>query len=93
MTQALLIVGDPLNELNFGSDSSLAIAQGALELGISVHWTTAGAIEVLNSSVVVKSPVKIEKVFTNSAPQTSSTNKTFDLAKHYLRILIRRPTI
>ncbi|MEN9528284.1 MAG: hypothetical protein RI932_157, partial [Pseudomonadota bacterium] len=49
MTQALLIVGDPLDKLNYGSDSSLAIAQGALELGLTVHWATPESIELLNT--------------------------------------------
>jgi glutathione synthase len=90
MTQALLIVGDPLDRLNFGSDSSLAMAQAALELGLSVYWTTPEAIDLLNRDVIVKNPVKIDKVFLDKAPQVSFSNKTLDLAKHFRRVLVRK---
>lgn len=90
MTQALLIVGDPLDKLNYGSDSSLAIAQGALELGLTVHWATPESIELLNTSVIVENPITIEKVFAHRAPQVAPSGKTFDLGHSYRRILIRK---
>lgn len=90
MRQALLIVADPIENLNYSTDSSLAIAEGALELGLTVHWTTPEALELLNHSVIVKSPTIIEKVYRDRPPSVGHSERVFDLAVHYHRILIRK---
>lgn len=62
MKPTILIVGDPLESLNYATDSSLAMAEGAIDLGFAVHWSTAADLELLNGSVIVKNRVIIEKI-------------------------------
>jgi len=62
MKPTILIVGDPLESLNYATDSSLAMAEGAIDLGFAVHWSTAADLELLNGSVIVKNIVIIEKI-------------------------------
>lgn len=91
MHKAILIIGDPLNSLAFSSDSSLALAEGALELGWQVHWTTPDKLLLINCDTAVQDYEIIRQVNQNSAPQTESIKTSVPLLlSSYHRVLIRK---
>ncbi|NBX16842.1 MAG: hypothetical protein EBR09_05695 [Proteobacteria bacterium] len=69
MDNSVLIVGDPLEGLKFDSDSSLAMAEGALGLGCQAFWTTAENIGLLNGVPVVSELFEIKKVNSSALPE------------------------
>jgi glutathione synthase len=69
MDNTVLIVGDPLDSLNFSSDSSLAMAEGALSLGYRVYWTTNENIGLLNGTPIVSETVEIAEIKIGQAPR------------------------
>lgn len=87
----LLIVGDPLEKLQFTTDSSLALAEGALALGFVVHWATLTNLDLLNGTLVVQNPIEIRMV--GHSLQTSDlacpVDKSLPVAS-YRKILIRK---
>jgi glutathione synthase len=72
MKPTILIVGDPLDALNYATDSSLAMAEGALGLGFGVHWSTASDLELLNGSVIVKNAMIIEQINNTLPPSVAN---------------------
>lgn len=56
----LLFVGDPIKSLNPVSDTSLALADGALDLGHSVYWSTPEQIGLLGFRTVSEACYKLE---------------------------------
>ncbi|MEY4066366.1 MAG: hypothetical protein RIR26_2574 [Pseudomonadota bacterium] len=91
MKTAVLIVGDPLEKLRFDSDSSLALAEGALELGLQVHWTTPANLDLLNGALVVQNPAEIRMVGNDlTSSEVKILDKTSIPASSYQKVLIRK---
>lgn len=70
MKQRILIIGDPIEKLNFAGDSSLAIAEGFLALGHNVFWTTAEEIGLINGTLISASVTEISSVEGSRPPVT-----------------------
>lgn len=70
MKKRILIVGDPIEKLNFSSDSSLAIAEGFLDLGHSVFWTESNEIGLINGTPIAESFTEIRAVWGSRPPVT-----------------------
>ncbi|NBO37302.1 hypothetical protein EBU99_01830 [bacterium] len=91
MKQALLIIGDPVETLNFSGDSSLALAEAALELGYTVDWTTAEDVSLLNGAAVAYRVFQIEEILTNQAPAGRfRTDSTPIVLSKYRAIFVRK---
>lgn len=92
MNKSILIVADPLEKLNFASDSSLAMAQGALSLGYRVCWTTADNIGLLNGTPVISELTEIAEVQAHDAPVLKSFQRGSVLtpASDFSKVLIRK---
>jgi glutathione synthase len=91
MNKTLLIIGDPLNSLNVPTDSSLAMAQGALSLGIEVHWTTPERIALFNGVPVLSSWTQLHEIKNGCSPVSSiSRCQHFESLANYTHILIRK---
>lgn len=92
MNKSILIVADPLEKLSFASDSSLAMAQGALSLGYRVCWTTAENVGLLNGTPVISELTELAAVQTHDAPVLKSIKRGSDLTptSDFSKVLIRK---
>lgn len=91
MTNRILIIGDPIKQLSFATDSSLAIAEGALELGYQVHWVTDHEIELLNGQPVIKTPLILWKINKDTEPSfLHEKSESYLPLKNYEKIFIRK---
>lgn len=92
MNETLLIVGDPLENLSFRSDSSLAMAQGALSLGYRVFWATIENIGLLNGTPVISELHEIEEAKPDTPPRHRKieTNGNLKPISQFTRVLIRK---
>jgi len=92
MNKSILIVADPLENLNFASDSSLAMAQGALSLGYRVYWTTAENVGLLNGSPVISELAELTIVQAQHAPVRKSIQRGSNLTpvSDFSKVLIRK---
>ena len=71
MSKSILIIGDALAMLKISSDSSLALAQGALECGYAVYWCEPKDIGIWGHTVVVQSLTQLVNVTTAQVTQKS----------------------
>lgn len=91
MKPSILVIGDPIDGLNFATDTSLAMVEGALSLGFEVHWTTCEKIELMNGQVVTKKPLIVCSVGTSEAPNVLPYSSTAPvLLQKYHRIFVRK---
>lgn len=91
MQKSVLFVGDPLNSLSFNSDSSLALAEAALELGYQVHWATPEQIMLMNGDVAIQQFELIKEINSQSAPTSEFIDAhTAQRLSDYQRVFIRK---
>lgn len=84
----LLIVADPLDSCRVASDTSLALAQGALEEGWEVDWCESHQIFWSVAGVWVGERQQIQLVSLQQVK--SQTQKTSQLVETYSLVLIRK---
>lgn len=90
MKQALLIIADPIEGLNYAGDSSLALAQGGLELGFRIFWSTAEHVSLLNGVPVLSTASEITHVFSDKMPEFQRVEFENRALSNFHRVLIRK---
>lgn len=91
MKKRILIIGDPIEGLNYNSDSSLALAEGCLALGHRVFWTKPEEIGLINGSPMTGSCTEILSVQSSRPPVTNeSATNTFEPLSKFSHILVRK---
>lgn len=91
MDKTLLIIGDPLDGLNYAGDSSLALAQGGLESGFRIHWALPEHIALLNGEPIVSFLKEVLSVPAGMPPVCGDSQESFPLRlDSYEKILVRK---
>jgi glutathione synthase len=91
MDKTLLIIGDPLGSLNSAGDSSLALAQGGIELGYRIDWTVPEQIALLNGEPLVSVRSEILSVAAGQPPIIIEKPEKSPLRlESYSKILVRK---
>ncbi|MEN9809854.1 MAG: hypothetical protein RLZZ488_1421 [Pseudomonadota bacterium] len=91
MKKRLLIIGDPIDKLNFASDSSLAFAEGFLALGHNVYWTTSEEIGLINGTPMTASCTEIISVESSLPPVMGiPASSSFEPLSSFSHVLIRK---
>lgn len=91
MEKNLLIVGDPLQTLKLGFDSSIALSQIALNENWKVYWCEPGDVVYFDREIVIHNPVKIEHADTNKITSCPAASDWIALSEFHSCFIRKDP--
>ncbi|BBH54196.1 hypothetical protein [Fluviispira sanaruensis] len=82
MQKKVLVIADSIKKVNVSSDSSLALAQVALEDGFEVHWCESHDIHFYNNNIVIKNIIVLQTISQHEIKYEPKSGNLFQLSDY-----------